>query len=146
MKKIMCLSLIFLITLIYGCNQNEESDTYSPARTAFNMYFKSGSDEVGFDEVYFEVFKELFVDQREEEFIRKKFELVRQLRTNHASISTLALVQFENNQSLLVRLYHDTDKNEYLIYDVIKVPEDVLPFFNEALGNPSGLYGREGLV
>lgn len=107
---------------------NNETEITSPAQTAGKMNFIAGSNEVFYND-----FKALFDKQREESFIRNKYELIKQIRTDKSLISTLALVRYENNKLLLIKLRHDIKTGEYLIYDVIQVPEETASFFKEEL-------------
>jgi hypothetical protein len=124
-KKVIFL-FILLLVLLSGCKEEENLvDTSSPNRTSFSMNFLSTSDAT------YEEFKKLFVDERDEQFIQNKFELVKQTQTKKSSVSTLSIVRYLDGKPLLIQLWHDTEKDEYLIYDIIDVPEDVAAFFED---------------
>lgn len=128
LKKIVYLCVILLsVILISGCtDENKESKINSPAQTVFEMNFNAVSDETINDN-----FKDLFDELGDDDFIRNKYELIKQIQTDKVLTSTLALVQYENNKSVLVQLRHDTDTGEYIIYNVIEVLGEVATFFNE---------------
>ncbi|MGM8216680.1 hypothetical protein ACLIA0_14170 [Bacillaceae bacterium W0354] len=127
MKKLL-MSLFLLLILLTGCKSDELSDTSSPAMTISKMDFLSG-------DLLYEDFKKLFEDGKENEYIKKKYELVRQTRANRSIIYTFSLIRYENNKSLLVHLRHDKDSDDYYIHDVIEVPDDVASFFEKELSN-----------
>lgn len=112
-----------------GCKDgNELPDTSSPGMTTSGMNFIAASDEV-----FYEDFKMLFDDQRSEDFIREKYELVKRIKTDRSAVSTLTLVRYEDDKQLLVQLRHDWDTDEYLIYNVIEVPEEVAAFLKKVI-------------
>ncbi|RXJ04494.1 hypothetical protein DS745_03680 [Anaerobacillus alkaliphilus] len=122
-------AFVLLLIILSGCKgESELPDTSSPGMTTSGMNFIAASDEV-----FYEDFKKLFDDQRSEDFIREKYELIKRTKTDGAFISTLTLVRYENNKALLVQLRHDRDKDEYLIYNIIEVPEEVAAFFEEEI-------------
>lgn len=43
----------------------------------------------------------------------------------------MTLVKYENGKTLLIQIVYDTKTEEYLIHDVVEVPEDVAAFFEE---------------
>jgi len=129
MKKIMCLSLILIVPLLYAFMDKNESPHYNnPAKIASLMNFNAISDEA-----FYENFKDLFDDQRADKFVREKYQLVKNIQTSKGSSQTLALIEYENNKSLLVQFRYDKDTEKHLIYNVIEVPEDVTSFFEKEL-------------
>ncbi|MDC3417082.1 hypothetical protein [Aquibacillus salsiterrae] len=128
MKNILSLTLLLFIIFLSGCKDDEDLvDTSSPLLTASKMNFLS-------DDLFYADFKKLFVDSSDDEFIKKKYELVRQISdSKDSTISTLALIQYENNKTLLLQLKHDTDTDKYLIRNVIELPEEIASFFEEEL-------------
>jgi hypothetical protein len=115
------------VILLSGCKEsNEVVDISSPMMTASTMNFLASSD------ILYEDFKKLFVANRDEDFIHSKYELVKKSETG-ALISTLSLVRNLDGKTLLIQLWHDIESDQYLIYDVIEVPDDVAAFFEENL-------------
>ncbi|WP_417897689.1 hypothetical protein ABN702_15525 [Bacillus haimaensis] len=128
MKKIWFVSLLLLMTFLSGCKDDTEvSNTDSPHRTAFMMDFLAESSEGSSKE-----FEELFAEGNDQEFIQERFDLIKQIQTNGSSVTTMTLVTYENGKPLLVQLVYDTKTEEYLIHNVVEVPEDVAAFFEEA--------------
>lgn len=77
-------------------------------------------------------FEMLFADEIDTDFIDEKYELVKQQRSDDAQLTTMTIVRYGNNQAILVILGQDSDNDEYKVYDILEVPEEVKHFFNES--------------
>lgn len=130
MKKIIYLCLVFSTLVLTGCvDENKDAKINSPAQTAFDMSFYASSDRVFYND-----FKELFDEQRDDDFIRNRYELVKQIQGDSGgATSTLALIEYQNNETVLVQLRYDTDTGKYMIYNVIEVPEEIATFLKNEL-------------
>ncbi|MBM7619693.1 hypothetical protein JOC95_001545 [Bacillus tianshenii] len=127
MKKVWFVSLLLLVTFLSGCKEDSEfPNSDSPHRTAFMMDFLAASSEGSSKE-----FEELFAEGIDQEYIQERLDLIKQTQTNGSSVTTMTLVKYENGKALLVQLIYNTDTEEYLIHDVVEVPEDVAAFFEE---------------
>lgn len=128
LKKLWIVSFLLLVTFLSGCKDDtKESNTVSPHRTAFMMDFLAASSEGSSKE-----FEDLFAEGIDHEFIQERFDLIKQSQTNRSSVTTMTLVKYENGKPLLVQLIYDTETEEYLIHNIVEVPEDVATFFEEA--------------
>src|SRR5690625_3349935 len=121
MKKTWYLSVLFLvIIMLFGCrSDNEVSYIDNPYRAAQKVDFYASTEAFSKD------FEMLFADEIDTDFIDEKYELVKQHRSNSSRLTTMTLVRYENNQAILVILGQDSDNDEYKVYDVIEVPEEV---------------------
>lgn len=129
LKKVLFVSLLLFVLFLSGCKEESEfPNTDSPHRTAFMMDFLTASNEGSSKE-----FEELFAKGFDHEYIQERFDLIKQIQTNGSSVTTVTLVKYENDKALLVQLIYDTETEEYLIHDVVEVPEDVAAFFEETL-------------
>lgn len=115
------------MTFLSGCKDDTEvSNTDSPHRTAFMMDFLAASSEGPSKE-----FEDLFAEGIDQVFIQERYDLIKQIQTNGSSVTTMTLVKYENDKTLLLQLVYNTKTEEYLIHNVVEVPEDIAAFFEE---------------
>jgi hypothetical protein len=113
--------------LLTGCEDDKNGwEPNSPSRASFLMDFYGHQDN-------FEEFKTVFMDGIDEDIIRNNYETIRNNQSERSSVGTMTLVKYDNGKSVLVEFKHDTNKQEYLINNIIEVPEDVSSFFEEEM-------------
>lgn len=121
--------MLLLVLFLVGCKEDNKSwDPYSPHNTSSLM------NQYALNEDYRQ-FQSLVLEGSEQARTQEIYETVKQSVSNSAEIVSFTLVKMDNGKTLLVHLTPPSGpEQKALIQNVLEVPEDMVVFFEEALG------------
>ena len=123
-KSKLLLSLIVISSLfLISCTKDKAIKPDSPVNTSIliKSYIDAGN---------YEDFKNLFSEGLENSITEEDFNKLKDISTPGSSHNLYEIIAFENGEMLLIKLYQIEATGEYIVEEVLKVPDEFKTIFN----------------